>query len=93
MDWTPAFARETNLRFGFFSSFRRKPESSSIKDEIRCLHDYGLINLFVNYLFFVDEVRFFSLLLSLINSLKEKPAVKYIGKDTLSNIFDSRSIG
>ncbi len=34
----------------------------SLKDEIRCLHDYGLINLFVNHLFFMDEVRFFSLL-------------------------------
>jgi hypothetical protein len=37
-------AGETDLRFGSFSSFRRKPESSNIKDEIRCLHNYGLIS-------------------------------------------------
>ena len=44
MDWTPAFAGETNLRHGSFSSFRRKPESSSIKHEIRCPHNYDLIS-------------------------------------------------
>jgi len=33
LDWTPAFAGETNLRRRPFSSFRRKPESSGIKEE------------------------------------------------------------
>ena len=34
LDWTPAFAGETNLRRRPFSSFRRKPESSGIKEEV-----------------------------------------------------------
>jgi hypothetical protein len=33
LDWTPAFAGETNLRHGSFPSFRRKPESSGINEE------------------------------------------------------------
>jgi len=33
MDWTPAFAGETNLRHRPFSSFRRKPESSGVMEE------------------------------------------------------------
>ena len=33
LDWTPAFAGETDLRRPPFSSFRRKPESSGIKEE------------------------------------------------------------
>jgi hypothetical protein len=41
-------AGETNLRHGSFSSFRRKPESSSIKDEIRCPHNYDLISKWNN---------------------------------------------
>ena len=39
-------AGEANLKYGSFPSFRRKPESSSIKDEIRCLHNYDLISNF-----------------------------------------------
>jgi hypothetical protein len=37
-------AGETNFRYGSFSSFRRKPESSSIKDKIRCLYNYDLFS-------------------------------------------------
>ena len=33
LDWTPAFAGETNLRHCSFPSFRRKPESSGINEE------------------------------------------------------------
>jgi hypothetical protein len=44
LDWTPAFAGETNLGHGSFSSFRRKPESSRIKDEIRYPYNYDLIS-------------------------------------------------
>ena len=33
IDWTPAFAGETNVRHRPFSSFRRKPESSGLREE------------------------------------------------------------
>ena len=32
LDWTPAFAGETHLKHRPFSSFRRKPESSGVKE-------------------------------------------------------------
>jgi hypothetical protein len=34
LDWTPAFAGETNLKHRFFSSFRRTPESSAVKEGV-----------------------------------------------------------
>jgi hypothetical protein len=49
LDWTPAFAGETNLRRRPFSSFRRKPESSGIKEEFDV---YTIMALSVTALFY-----------------------------------------